>query len=275
MVEDAARSERPVSACTEDNADLVLETFTQDPYTSQRRASNELDIARSSLRRIMKHLKLKPYRPRLLQALNDDDLDRRIEFCEWLLQESSHDPSLLDRILWTDEAIFQTNGRVNRYNCVHWSDTNPHLVIAFFFDGNVTGEKYLEMLEHIILPQLGQQPVFRKMIWQQDGAPAHYSTVVREFLDDNFSIWIGCRGTIDWSLRSPDLMPCDFSLWWIIKDRVYAQCPRTIDQLKNLIVSEIRSLNNGTDLCSAICSSVRDRCKICIERIGEQFEQFR
>ena len=245
----------------------------------------------------MKHLKLKPYRPRLLQALNDDDLDRRIEFCEWLLQESSHDPSVLDRILWTDEAIFQANGRVNRYNCVHWSDTNPHLVIEqelnvlrvavwvgiwsngvidpFFFDGNVTGEKYLEMLEHIILPQLGQQPVIRKMIRQQDGAPAHYSTVVREFSDDNFSIWIGRRGTIDWSLRSSDLMPCDFSLWWIIKDRVYAPCPRTIDQLKNLIVSEIRALNNATDLCSAICHSVMDHCKICIERNGEQFEQFR
>ena len=296
-VEDAVRSGRPVSVCTENNADLVLETFTQDPQTSQRRASNELGIARSSLRRIMKHFKLKPYRPRLLQALNEDDPDRRIEFCEWLLEESSHDPSLLDRILWTDEAIFQTNGRVNRHNCVYWSDTNPHLIIErelnvprvavwggiwsngvigpFFFDGNVTGEKYLAMLEDVILPQLRQQPVFRKMIWQQDGAPAHYSTIVREFLDDKFSVWIGRRGTIDWPPRSPDLTPCDFSLWGIIKDGVYAQRPRNVDQLKNLIISEFRTLNNDPDLCSAICNSVMDRCKMCIERNGEQFEQFR
>ena len=128
-MEDAERNGRPVSTCTEDNADLVLETFTQAPYTSQRRASNELDIERSSLRRIMKHLKLKPYKPRLLLALNEDDPDQRIEFCEWLLQESRHDPSLLDQIFWTDEAIFQTNDRVNRHNCVYWSDTNPPLVI--------------------------------------------------------------------------------------------------------------------------------------------------
>lgn len=174
---------------------------------------------------------------------------------------------------------------------------NPHLVIEqelnvprvavwggiwsngvigpFFFDGNVTGEKYLEMLENVILPQLRQQPVFRKMIWQQDHAPAHYSTVVREFLDDNFSIWIGRRGTIDWPPRSPDLIPCDFSLRGIIKDRVYAQCPRNINQLKKLIVSEFRVLNNDTDLCSAICHSVMDRCGMCIERNGKKFEQFR
>ena len=113
------------------------------------------------------------------------------------------------------------------------------------------------------------------MIWQQDGAPAHYSTVVREFLDDNFSIWIGRRGTIDWPPRSPDLTPCDFSLWGIIKDRVYAQCPRNINQLKNLVVSEFRVLNNDPGLCSAICNSVVGRCEMCIERNGEQFEQFR
>ena len=65
-----------------------------------------------------------------------------------------------------------------------WSDG---VIGPFFFDENVNGEKYLEMLEDVILPQLRQQTVFRKMIWQQDGAPAHYSTTVREFLDDNFS----------------------------------------------------------------------------------------
>ena len=65
-VEDASRSGRPVSACTDDNADLVSNRFTQDPHASQRRVSNELDIARSSLRRIMEHLKLKPKRPHLL-----------------------------------------------------------------------------------------------------------------------------------------------------------------------------------------------------------------
>lgn len=128
-VDDAPRSGRPPTIDTEENLELVSETFSLNPRTSQRRASRELSISRSSLQRLMKDLNLKAYKPRLLHALNEDDPDRRVEFCEWILESSQEDPTLLDRILWTDEAIFQINGRVNRHNCVYWADTNPHLII--------------------------------------------------------------------------------------------------------------------------------------------------
>ncbi|CAF4230737.1 unnamed protein product, partial [Rotaria sordida] len=195
----------------------------------------------------MKELNLKPYKPRLLQALNEDDPDRRLEFSQWVLDSIREDPIILDRILWTDEAIFQTNGRVNRHNCVYWSDTNPHFIIEqelnvprvivwggiwsngvvgpFFFEDNVTSQTYLQMLKNHIIPQLEEQPTFQTMIWQQDGAPPHYGQAVRDYLDDTFSEWIGRRGTVEWPPRSPDLTPCDFSLWGVIKDHVYAQKP--------------------------------------------------
>ncbi|CAF3819615.1 unnamed protein product [Rotaria sp. Silwood1] len=108
---------------------LVSETFAQNPQMSQRRAALELGISRRSLQRLMQDLNLKPYKPRLLQALNEDDPNRRLEFCEWILNSTQEDPTLLDRILWTDEATFQINGRVNRHNSVYWSDTNPHFII--------------------------------------------------------------------------------------------------------------------------------------------------
>ncbi|CAF3907141.1 unnamed protein product [Rotaria sp. Silwood2] len=108
---------------------LVSQTFLLNPHISQRRAALELNISRASLQRLMKDLNLKPYKPRLLQALNEDDPDRRLEFCEWLLDSARDDPTLLDRILWTDEASFQTNGHVNKHNCIYWSDTNPHFII--------------------------------------------------------------------------------------------------------------------------------------------------
>ena len=110
-IEDASRSGRARTVSTEENSELVLETFRLNPQLTQRRASNELGIARRSLGRIMLDLGLRPYRPRLLQALNEDD------------------PDLPDQILWTDEAIFQINGRVSRHNCVYWSHTNPHIII--------------------------------------------------------------------------------------------------------------------------------------------------
>ena len=103
---------------TEENTQVVFETFRRNPQTSQRRASGDLDNSRTSLQSLMQNLNLKPYKPRLLRVLNEDDPDRRLEFCEWILDSPDEDPTLLDRSLWTDEATFQTNDHVNRHNCV-------------------------------------------------------------------------------------------------------------------------------------------------------------
>jgi hypothetical protein len=45
----APRSGRPPTIHTEENFELVSETFSLNPRTSQRRASRELSISRSSL----------------------------------------------------------------------------------------------------------------------------------------------------------------------------------------------------------------------------------
>ena len=38
----------------------------------------------------------------------------------------------------------------------------------------------------------------------QDGAPAHFSRIVREFLNNNYTNrWIGRRGPIAWPARGP------------------------------------------------------------------------
>jgi transposase len=296
-VDDAPRSGRPTTFNTEENLELVSKTFSQSPRTSQRHASYELNISRSSLQRLMRDLNLKPYKPRLLQALNEDDPDRRVEFCEWILDSIQEDSTLLDRILWTDEACFQINDRVTRHNCVYWTDTNPHLIIEqemhvpkvvvwggiwstgvvgpVFFEGNVTSEKYFQMLENHIIPLLEKHSAFRTMIWQQDGAPPHYAQIVRDYLGDTFVEWIGRRGSVEWPPRSPDLTPCDFSLWGIIKDRVYAQTPRDVNRLKTLIEEQFKLLNDNIELCQSICRSVADRCQMCIDVQGKHFEQLR
>jgi hypothetical protein len=74
----------------------------------------------------VKALKLKAYRPHLLQMLTEDDFDRRVEFSEWFLIRCEAEPDFPRRILWTDEASFKLNGRINRHNSVYWSDSNPH-----------------------------------------------------------------------------------------------------------------------------------------------------
>jgi hypothetical protein len=79
------------------------------------------------------------------------------------------------------------------------------LLDHFVFENTVTSDNYLQMLQNNIIPELEAHPNFERMIWQQDGAPPHYGQHVREYLDDTFAQWIGCRGTIEWPPRSPDL----------------------------------------------------------------------
>ena len=125
----------------------------------------------------MTELGLKPYRPQLLHALNEDDPDRRGEFASNFLNALAEDSSLLDRIVWTDEAIFKLNGHVNRHNCVYYATENPRVIMtqemnspgitvwariwiggiigAFFFDGgNVNASSHLEMLQKQIVPTI-------------------------------------------------------------------------------------------------------------------------
>jgi hypothetical protein len=169
---------------------------------------------------MMKELGLKPYRPRLLHALNDDDPDRRCEFAGFFLSLVADDSSLLEQIIWTDESSFKLNGHVSQHNCVYYATENPHIVIAqemnvpgvivwagiwsggiigpFFFRDTVTAQSYLEKLNDEIVPTIESRMNLEEIFYMHDGAPAHYAQSVRHFLHETFlDRWIGRRGPID------------------------------------------------------------------------------
>ena len=124
----APKSGRPKTSMTEENETLVAMTFVSNPKKSTRRASQQLSIPRTSLRRIMDKLNLEPYRPRLTHGLFEDDPDRRLQFCESIRAHATDDqPDLLDKIMWSNEACFKLSAHVNRHGCVYWADKNPHL----------------------------------------------------------------------------------------------------------------------------------------------------
>lgn len=63
-------------------------------------------------------LHMKFYRPTSLQGLKKDDLDWKLEFYEWYMICNESDSNFYNNILWTDEATFKLNERVNRHNSV-------------------------------------------------------------------------------------------------------------------------------------------------------------
>ena len=272
--------------------EAILTEFNPNIATSTRRIAKQLqrqdyNVSHTTVWKALTSIGYKPYIPHI--ALNDDDPDRRMEACELFQQMFNDDPAILDRILWSDEASFKLNGHINRHNCVYWNEENLHHTIQhdvnlpgvtvwcaisslgiigpYFFEGNVTGVSYLNMLKEFLQARLPHND----LILQQDGTTPHYARIVRAWLNETFpERWIGRRGPIEWPARSPDLTPADFFMWGFLKDKVYARNPRNIEELKTAITHSTREID--IELCQKVCRSVRHRVNLCLEHNGGHFE---
>lgn len=97
-------------------------------------------------------------------------------------------------------------------------------------------QNYLRLLRHQVVPAIENwYPIYNiQNIWfQQDGAGPHFALAVRYYLNATFTDrWIGCRGAIEWPVRSPDLSPIDYFLRGILKNKVYETKPHNLQELQ-------------------------------------------
>ena len=273
----------------------VAELVETHAGTSSRRASAETGISRRSIQRILHDLGLKSYRLKILQQLEPDDCDRRIEFASWALEKMTADEAFLFTTIFSDEAIFHTNGRVNKQNVRIRSRTNPEVIAVkplhsekvvvwgaisslevygpFFFEGTVNGENYRQMLEEFFIPKLNGQ---NECWFQQDGAPPHFALCVRERLNEHFcGRWIGRRGAKEWPPRSPDLTPLDFWFWGHIKEIVYRERIVNVEHLKTRISAAFENVNEDKDLMHRVAFAFRHRMQLCLNCNGGHIEQLK
>jgi hypothetical protein len=153
-----------------------------------------------------------------MQALEVNDKPCHTAFAQEMLLRQDNDDRHLHKILFSDEAIFDVSGRVNRHNVRIWGSENPHhateyiqdspkfnmwcglvfnhIIGTFFFaESTVTKRTYLDRLQQFVVPQVEDlQPM---VIFQQDGAPPHWGRIVREYLDITFpNRWLGRDGPL-------------------------------------------------------------------------------
>jgi transposase len=284
---------RPRTSSSSTEVERVLEMFQKSPRKSQRQVSREVGISKSTVQRIMQRCNWKSYIPRLVHALNDDDPDRRVQYCKWYLEQCQGNAGFPTKIVWSDEASFKLNGSINRHNCTYWSPVNPHVTVEhhvnlpgitvwcglssrgligpFFFDATVTGPIYLNLLQQFVIPSIRIDFEDEEFFFQQDGAPPHYHRDVRSFLDELLpNRWIGRRGFVEYPPRSPDLTPLDFFLWGYLKDKVYAKKPATIAELREAIEHECSKIPR--EMFVDVCDSIASRCQKCLDQDGRQFE---
>ena len=66
-----------------------------------------------------------------------------------------------------------------------------------------------------------------------------------------------------------------FFFWGVLKDKIYSQKSRSVDDLKNYVRDAFQENNTQSDLCEKVCRSVRDRLQSCGNQEGKQFEHLR
>lgn len=245
---------------------------------------------------IVLFFRLHPYHVVLHQALHERDFDARLDYCNWMLGLLEEQPHIMSKILWTDEATFNSAGGVNLHNMHYWAEENPHwieevqlqgrwslnvwcgivdgkIVGPYFFDRTLNGETYLDFLENqlpVLLEDISLQ-TRRDMILQHDGCPAHFSRRVRDYLYVSYpNKWIGKGSIVSWPARSPDLTCLDFYLWGRLKDLVYQTRPTTRDDMKQRIRNAINSISTAE--IEAAVMSTRERLHLCVDNDGKQFE---
>lgn len=287
--------EKPV---TGDEATLdVLLTVTETPQIAVTDISQATNIEERSVRRILKSNKFYPYKPKFVQVLKERDYDARFYFCAWFQGILEDDGNFPQKILFTDEATFTSNGTVSSQNCRWWATENPNFVIEskdqysfktnvwcgilntqivgpFFFRENLNARRYLNFLETEVSEFLDNLSLRerRDLYFQQDGASIHCTADVRFWLDENFgNKWIGRFSENSWPSRSPDLTPLDFFLWGFLKNKVYKHRPfRNIDHLEGVIRN--CAVQISPEILGNVSREMRSRTVKCMERNGGHVE---
>ncbi|GFX65902.1 uncharacterized protein TNCV_13231 [Trichonephila clavipes] len=131
-----------------------------------------------------------PYRPVLAQELMPGDLERRIDFCNFVLNTLDENPDFLNEVLWSDECQFSRQGTINTHNRHYLSLKNLHqlrsnchqvcwsvnvccriwkstLIGPIYFDKPLTSESYTEILSGLLADFLEDEVSLRDLsrIW--------------------------------------------------------------------------------------------------------------
>ena len=271
----ASHASRQRTSRSDENIEAVRASIEETPTTSSYRRSQELDIARTTLRRIIhSDLKMFPYKIQMTQKLNPADYPRRLSFGKWAIEMTENELDFWRKLIMSDEAHFSLNGGVNKQNCRFYSTENPQLIEEqplydqkvtvwcgvcanmiigpYFFEDDdgatttVNGERYRAMITDFVMPIIRENDM-DDFWFQQDGATCHTARPTINLLRPLFpGRLISKNGDFDWPPRSPDLTPPDFYLWGYLKSKVYANKPKTLAQLKANIRREIAAISSET-----------------------------
>lgn len=278
---------------------MVCASANENPGQSLVEIADQVNVSTRTVNKILKKNGYKSYKVQKTHEIFPGDNFARMEFCESVMEMANRQENFLRNIVFTDESSFPLHGRHNPSIVRYWSRENLHrffeyrtqypqklnvwggifgeyMIGPFFIEGNLTGPKYLKLLQQQIVPEIqrlaGQR--FNEIWFQQDGCPAHNNLLVREYLNQTFpNRLLTGRGTILWPARCPDLAPCDFFLWGFVKSQIYGfreNRANNLEELRQLIEHSFQLIT--PNMLANVRRGFYDRLGYCLAAEGGLIE---
>ncbi|KAJ8943843.1 hypothetical protein NQ318_020915, partial [Aromia moschata] len=159
----------PPNKLSDDQKLDVMLMLEENPHTSSRQTASALNISHSSILRVLTENQINPYKLVPTNELAEDDFDRRILFCEQMMQMIDGNTLQIENVLFSDKYRKFGYGPKLSEN-PHWMKElhtqNPekvnvwagiiveNIIGPFFIDGNLNGETYLALLQNNVVPTM-------------------------------------------------------------------------------------------------------------------------
>ena len=199
-----------------DEVESILQSVERSPTTSTRRISTCIGVPHRRVWQTLRQHGLYPFHLQMVQLLEEGDEARRLDLCWWVIANRR----VIPFILFTDDASFIRDSINNTHNSHRRSNKNPHAIVErnsqHRFSVNVwcgvinnqligpavlpnrlTGCACVDFLKNELPLLLEEVPLTKRMcmVFQHEGAPAHYNRLVIHHLNLTFlKRWLGCGG---------------------------------------------------------------------------------
>ncbi|CAF2094995.1 unnamed protein product, partial [Rotaria magnacalcarata] len=203
---------------------------------SSRKLTQELDISRTSVRRVLRNdLGLRAYKKRIVPMIRDAENLKRKKFANWLRTNYKKEETL--KVLFSDEKMFDIDGVYNAQNdrvrAVNRGEADkkggkkqkrkfPQKVMVWLGvcskgvtplvildKGTFDHERYIKEILPVALKH-GNKVFSDDWTYQQDGATPHTHNLTQEWCQQNLPQFLDKN---HWPPNSPDLNPLDYSIW--------------------------------------------------------------
>lgn len=277
------------TATSDSNIHKIIDSVETNPTQSISERAAEHNMAFSSIQRILKKAKVKPYKPIEGQKLSEPAKRLRVQFCTKMMRSTID----FTKIIFSDEKRFYLNRPKNHQNNRYWSHIRPEgrevneleahppsvhvwaalsaseVIGPFFFEATIDQYEYQKMIDFYLWPKIRNRDLTG--VWfQQDGATAHCTLNTLELLSVYFDGKVISRNAAtEWPPHSPDLNPLDYFLWGVLDEKVQQRRPGSLRQLKAYITDEFNKLDRS--ILPTVISNFAKRLEKCVLSNGAHF----